>query len=363
MTAPFIVLPRPLWAGTVAFSLSATQQKILGFVFVLHGFAHAAIGIWAAESGRWWLIASLWELAMVGFIAAGLGALGLAGLRDIWRGLTALAASSSILLFLTSPQRVFLVGLGLDISMLVLVAYARPFQIAQSPAAGQKHAIRRLFGVILSWLLLVYVALVIATRLWSVQWGTTEAERALPLPGDRLVPVAHYRIDHGITINTPAEVVWPWVVQIGQDRGGFYSYSALENAVGAHVTNADHIVPEWQMPRVGDIVRSVPSDWMGGRFGADLGWRILELVPGHALVLEGWGAFALIPASDSTTRMLVRTRGAGIPSLTSIVASPFGLLVFEPAHLIMERRMLLGIKERAERSLERSVDGTFFVGQ
>ena len=67
----------------------------------------------------------------------------------------------------------------------------------------------------------------------------------------------------------------------------------------------------------------------------------------------------LVPINDSTTRMLIRTRGSGVPSLRSVVLSPPGLLIFEPAHLIMERRMLLGIKERAERG----EDKTFFVAR
>ncbi|HEX9085539.1 MAG TPA: hypothetical protein VF836_12445, partial [Gemmatimonadaceae bacterium] len=227
------------------------------------------------------------------------------------------------------------------------------------PPAGVARRIRHLCGVVIAWLILIYIALVIAIRPWSIQWGTTAAERAMALPGDRLVPVAHYHIDHGITINAPTAAVWPWLIQIGQDRGGFYSYSSLENAIGARVSNAERIVPEWQSRRVGELVRSVPPNWMGGRFGPDLGWRILELIPGQALVLEGWGAFALLSIDDSTTRLLIRTRSPGLPRIGTVVLSPLDLLAFEPAHLIMERQMLLGIKKRVERSQ----DKTFFVEQ
>lgn len=357
MTVPPIVVSRRERSERLSFPLSATQQRILGYVFLLHGMAHAGVGIWAAETGRWWMVASLWELAMVGFIAAGLGALGVSGLRDVWRGITLVAASASMLLFLSSPHSAFLLGLGIDIIALALVAYSHNDPIAIDPPATRAKRIKRLSGVVIAWLVLVYVALVVAIRPWTIQWGTTAAERAMTLPGDQLVPVAHYRIDHGITINAPTTAVWSWLIQIGQDRGGFYSYSSLENAIGAQVTNAEAIVPEWQSRRVGELVRSVPPNWIGGRFGSDLGWRILELIPGQAIVLEGWGAFSLFPINDSTTRMLIRTRGPGLPSVGSVVLSPLGLLVFEPAHLIMERRMLLGIKERAERS----EDKTFFV--
>ncbi|HEY5020965.1 MAG TPA: hypothetical protein VII30_00625 [Gemmatimonadaceae bacterium] len=357
MPSPPIVIPRWERSERLSFPLSATQQKILGYFLLLHGVAHAAVGIWAAETGHWWMVASLWELAMVGFIAAAFGALGVSGLRDAWRGITIVAASASMLLFLTSPHRAFLLGLGIDIMALALVAYSRSAAPEIDKPVGLARRIGRLSGVVIAWLVLIYVALVLAIRPWNIQWGTTAAERAMALPGDQLVPVAHYRIDHGITINAPTTAVWPWLIQIGQDRGGFYSYSALENAVGAEVTNVEGIVPEWQSRRVGELVRSVPPNWMGGRFGFDIGWKVLELIPGQAIVLEGWGSFTLFSINDSTTRMLIRTRGSGLPSVGSLVLSPLGLLVFEPAHLIMERRMLLGIKERAERS----VDKTFFV--
>ncbi|HEY8852641.1 MAG TPA: hypothetical protein VIM36_10695 [Gemmatimonadaceae bacterium] len=359
MSAPPIVISRSERSERLSFPLSATQQKILGFLFLLHGLAHAAIGIWAAETGRWWVLAPLWELSMVGFIAAGFGALGVRRLRDAWRGITFVAASASILLFLSSPHSAFLLGLGIDITALALVTYSQSATPEIDKPAGLARRIRRLSGVVIAWLLLIYIALVLAIRPWNIQWGTTAAERAMTLPGDQLVPVAHYRIDHGITINAPTTAVWPWLIQIGQDRGGFYSYSSLENAIGAQVTNAEGIVPEWQSRRVGELVRSVPPNWMGGRFGSDLGWKILQLIPGQAIVLEGRGSFTLFSIDDSTTRMLIRTRGPGLPSVGSVVLSPLGLLVFEPAHLIMERRMLLGIKERAERS----EDKTFFVEQ
>ena len=84
-------------------------------------------------------------------------------------------------------------------------------------------------------------------------------------------------------------------------------------------------------------------------FGKEIGWRVAQIVPGRAIVLEGWGAFVLVPVDQHTTRMLIRLRGPGVSSLQSVALSPLGVLVFEPAHFIMERRMLLGIKNRAER--------------
>jgi hypothetical protein len=96
---------------------------------------------------------------------------------------------------------------------------------------------------------------------------------------------------------------------------------------------------------------------MGGVFGKEIGWRVAQIVPDRALVLEGWGAFVLVPVDQHTTRMLIRLRGPGVPSLQSVALSPLGVLVFEPAHFIMERRMLLGIKDRAERGRSPTAPG------
>lgn len=287
---------------------------------------------------------------MLGFVAAGLGALGVRGLREYWRPFTVMAALASLVLLLIVPTGIFVIGLSLDFTAIALVAYSRSDPAAAKPAAKRSRSLLRLTGVVISWAFLIYVALVLMLRPWNVRWGTSDAELATALPGDQFVPVANYRIDHAVTINAPADEVWPWLIQIGQDRAGFYSYSTLENAIGARITNADRIVPEWQGRREGDLVRAGPSNWMRGSFGRDIGWRVLQVIPGRALILENWGAFVIQPSKANTTRLLVRTRGDGVPSLSGLAAAPFGLLIFEPAHLIMERRMLLGIKERAERA-------------
>lgn len=348
MTAPSIVLPRSETRPRALFDVTSTQRKLFGSFLLFHGLAHAGIGVWAGETGRWWIVTSLWELGMVGFLAAGFAALGVAALRPYWRGLTVVAAVGSFLLFLLAPSGLFVAGMAIDVMAVSLVLYSRDAIPNDSTHAARGQVGRGLFAVIV-WALLIYVALVLALRPWDSRWGTTDAEFAMPLPGDQIVPVAYYRIDHAITINAPVEAVWPWLIQIGQDRGGFYSYSNLENAIGAQITNADRIVPEWQQRRVGEVVRSVPPNWMGGAFGRETGWRVAQIVPGRAIVLVGWGAFVLVPTDQHTTRLMIRLRRPGTPSWKSVALSPLGVLVFEPAHFIMQRRMLLGIKERAER--------------
>ena len=146
--------------------------------------------------------------------------------------------------------------------------------------------------------------------------------------------------------------MWPWLVQLGQDRGGFYSYDWLERAFGDDIRNADRIHPEWQTIARGDLVRATQPSYLGGKLG-DLGWKVTDVVPGRALILENWGAFVVRPVNDSTSRLHIRLRGPGAPSLAGVALAPFGLLVFEPAHFIMERGMLLGIRQRAEGMMRR----------
>ncbi|HET9635204.1 MAG TPA: hypothetical protein VFP26_04670 [Gemmatimonadaceae bacterium] len=359
MTATPILLSRGSVRERASFTLSARQQKFFAVFLLFHGLAHAGIGMWAGESGRWWFPVALWELAMVGFLAAGFGALGVAGLRDFWRPLTIVGGVASLMLLILTPGAVLVLGLTVDFLALSMIAYSRSEATVPDPSRA-KHKVWRVTGIVISSLFLIYVALVLALRTWNMEWGTTPAERASMLPGDEFVPVAHYRIDHGISIDAPTEAVWPWVIQIGQDRGGFYSYTKLENAAGAQITNANQIVREWQTRKVGELVPTVPENYLRGVFGRRLGCKVLRVVPGHALVLEGWGAFVVLPTRDNKTRMLIRTRGEGTPSLAGVVEAPFGLLVFEPAHFIMERAMLIGIKQRAEAA---QFEHTFLVSK
>jgi len=197
---------------------------------------------------------------------------------------------------------------------------------------------------------MAYAIAVVAFRPVYERWGTTPSERVAQLPGDDLAPDdARYRVDHAITINAPASAVWPWLVQLGQDRGGFYSYAWLERLVGDRIQNADRIHPEWQTIERGDLVRATQPDYLGGRFG-DLGWRVQDVVPGRAIILENWGAFVVEPIDSSTSRLLVRQRGAGTPSFSGVVFGPLNVFIFEPAHFIMERKMMLRLKALAERT-------------
>jgi len=167
--------------------------------------------------------------------------------------------------------------------------------------------------------------------------GSTEQEEQQPLPGDELIPqrgAADYT--HAITLRARPEEVWPWLVQIGGgERGGYYSYDWLERLTGGYVHSADRILPEFQQPKVGD------------RINPDGVWRVLRVDPGRAFVFGNedfaW-AFVVKPLDDGRTRLLTRLRWN---------EHRFGRfasnLVVLP-HLIMQRKMMKGLRRRIERT-------------
>ena len=128
------------------------------------------------------------------------------------------------------------------------------------------------------------VAYALFVRPWHLGWGATKEELQMSLPGDDLVRHPKLNATHAITINAPVEDVWPWLVQVGQKRGGFYSYTWLENLVGCHMRNADQIVAEWQDLKVGDEV------WLHPKAPP---LKVLAIEPGRAIVLENsWTFFS-----------------------------------------------------------------------
>jgi hypothetical protein len=187
---------------------------------------------------------------------------------------------------------------------------------------------------------LLLVAIYLAgTYPWMKNWGSTAAERQMTLPGDELIPDGSGHSTQALTINASPDVVWQWLVQIGQDRAGFYSYTWLENLVGSDIHNANEIHPEWQHLEVGDGWRLVPPDYLGG-MGKDMVSPVLISEPGKALVLEMFGAHVIMPIDENTSRLIVRGQSGPTNLLTK--------LAWEPIVFTLERRMLLGLKARAE---------------
>jgi hypothetical protein len=231
-------------------------------------------------------------------------------------------------------------------------------QVKQAATAARTQAAparRRLPG----WVWLVAAAAPVyggLIRPWMLAWGAGPDEIDAALPGDELVPQPRNRWTRAITIDAPPAAVWPWLVQIGQGRGGLYSYDWLENLAGCDIHSADRILPEYQNLQVGDPVRLVREG-----YPADVVLQVAQIVPEAALVLCAPGereaalaqglpylswAFVLQPERGDRTRLVVRTRSDFRPTLPGRLANQW---LLEPIQFIMERKMLLGIKARAER--------------
>lgn len=322
------------------------RRRLFATVLLLHGLAHANAGMLAADGPKV-PPTILWAIASVAFLGAGFGLLGVRQLERHWQVLGLVGIASSLAMLVVYRPPTVIGGIAVDLMLLAILLFVSIPR--RERTAARPGRLARLGGVA-AFGVLAYVAIVIVARPWHSRWGSSDAELRAALPGDSLVPDAHYSIQHAVSIRATPEAIWPWLVQMGQDRGGFYSYDWLERLIGDEIWNADRVHPEWQSRAVGDLVRAAQPDYLGGIFGPSVGWRITLLEPNRVLVLGGWGAFVLEPDSGAT-RLIVRTRGAGKPN---VALAPFGLLVFEPAHFIMQRRMLLGIKERAEREARNS---------
>jgi hypothetical protein len=176
------------------------------------------------------------------------------------------------------------------------------------------------------------------------------------MPGDEIVDHPRYRSTRAIRIDAPSSQVWPWLVQMGQGRGGLYSYDWLENLLGLHMHSADSIKPELQHLVVGDQVRLVPE-------GTEppLRFTVARIDAPHVLVLgpDGTREAALaagLPYPCWTFQLVDLPGGVGcrlvVRFQSDFAPTPLGLLMYKyaltPVHFVMERRMLLGIKNRAE---------------
>lgn len=232
--------------------------------------------------------------------------------------------------------------------------------LGKLPDPQRSRAARILRPIMTAGALLPWVYLLIV-RPWHLSWGATGEDVRKRLPGDELVPHPTLESTRAVTIGAPAEEVWRWLVQLGQDRGGFYSYDRLENLAGADIHNLEQIVPEMQHLKVGDFVPMAPVEW-------DVptgGFTVVRIEPEQAIVWrQGWPqdveslnpseaqrrgtwAFVLEEVDEGTTRLLLRERSGHKPRMRDVV---FHYLFMERQHFIMERRMLKGIKERAERA-------------
>jgi hypothetical protein len=186
-------------------------------------------------------------------------------------------------------------------------------------------------------------------------WGSTETERLERYPGEDMVPEPSDARTRAVAIAAPPEVTWSWLVQMGQNRGGMYSYDWLENLIGLDIHTTDEIRAEWQDLAPDNKVFVVPP----GRLGMPEGYAfgVAEVEPPHHLVLRqappehpwnGVWTFVVEPDGPGCSRLVSRSRSER-PAADGAALLRVATLLMDPITLVMTRRMLLGIKQRAER--------------
>lgn len=199
--------------------------------------------------------------------------------------------------------------------------------------------------------ILIAVAL-IPPLLWSWRWrGATDAEVKRTLPGDEFVPHPKGGFTQAITIRSPRDRVWPWVAQIGQGRGGFYSYDFLENLIGCNIHSANDVVPAYQHDEKSEGLRLHPKM---------LPVPFVAIEPGRSLLFGGkwyedaptsW-VLVLDEVNESTTRLIAKWIFDFKPGLGNTLRYK---VFIEPISLVMGRKMLLGIKKRVEDAESKAV--------
>jgi hypothetical protein len=189
---------------------------------------------------------------------------------------------------------------------------------------------------------LVSLAYPVFFREWCLTWGARPAEVSGKQPGDELLAEPDIMTTRAVWIGAPTDAIWPWLVQMGPGRGGAYTYDWIENLFGLGMHSTDEILPQYQDLEVGDAQHL-------GKRGPVL--RVAVLEPERSLVLRSddgnwvW-AFSLVPDGGGT-RLISRNRIATPDAVRPVRL--LNVLIMEPGSLVMERKMLLGIKERAER--------------
>jgi hypothetical protein len=194
-------------------------------------------------------------------------------------------------------------------------------------------------------------------RRWYSTWGAADDELQRAIPGDDSVPHPKSQLTMAVTVRAPAARIWPWFVQLGCQRGGWYSYDLLDNG---GVPSADRIIPEYQHLDIGDVVKAVPK--------GDFGFPVAIIEPNRQLTLAGTintetgeevrpgdqnpdgyfsgnQTFLLEERGEKDTRLIFRMRIDWSPSLLGNVAYKS---VVEPLSFVMGRKTLLNVKQRAE---------------
>ena len=197
---------------------------------------------------------------------------------------------------------------------------------------------RFLFGLGLATIVTLSVYLLVI-RPWHLSWGATEEEVRRTMPGDEIVPDPTFNGTRAVTLHARPEAIWPWLVQMGYRKAGFYSYDLLDNDA---VPSAEMILPEYQELNVGDPIPMSKNAYV----------TVIELVPNESMVWKfqtgSWGnstwAWGLYKMDDERTRLITRLRIQYNWRSPSI----FSMLLVDVVELVMMRKCLLGIQRRAE---------------
>ncbi len=330
--------------------------RIFGWLVIAHGLSHAVLpmrGSLAPLMTGDWIPVALYAVSTVGFVSAGLGLLGMRPLDRKISPLLVLASGWSLVAIFCLGDPGLWFGAACNVALLLLGLWRAyggwPAHPAFAEATAGKPPHRRIWhvaAVTAGFTLLAYVGVAAFTYPAHRTWGSTPAEIKLALPGDADERDPALEVQHAVTIDAPAEDVWVWLVQLGQDRAGFYSYDWLERAFGVDIRSVHEVRDEWQTLKAGDMVYATQEGYLGGLFGDRPGWTVNEVTPEKALVLDQWGTFALQPISDERTRFIIRSTISN-PQIP-VWASALNMFAFQLPHFIMERRMMLTIKGLAE---------------
>ena len=208
----------------------------------------------------------------------------------------------------------------------------------------------KIAAYVLGSLVVLVLAYWFLARPWYARWGATVDELAMQLPGDAIVPDANMVSTRAVTVHAPAAQIYPWLVQIGQGRGGMYSYEWIENLIGCDMHNVYQIVPDLQNVQAGQIIRMGPEGYPMYRVDSFAAGRYFVVRPGDPKTHEpGPGSWAMVlnERPDGTTRMILRQRMRVDPGIGNFV---LWRVLVDPITFVMEQKMMRSIRDLATQS-------------
>lgn len=199
---------------------------------------------------------------------------------------------------------------------------------------------------------LIVAVTVYASRPWYSRWGATDDEVQATFPGDELVPSPRTISTKAVTIKARPAQIYPWLLQMGADKGGWYSHTFIEGLLQCPIVNADRLHPEWQTVNVGDPVRMCPGEAGPPPYIVAAFEKEQYMIWGHRAADGTWNdiyQFVLLPTGAAETRLILRSRSNSVGWIWDVL---------EPGFCLMESGMLQGIQQRAEALAQPVVTGS-----